>query len=113
MAKRTIVTFVDDLNDEPADTTVSFGLDNQAYELDLTDKNAEELRDLIASYISAGRKVSAGRRSSGSAPKVAKPAFSGVDGAAVRAWAAGQGIEVSPRGRIKAEVIEKFRAAGN
>ena len=33
--------------------------------------------------------------------------------AAVRAWAAGQGIEVNARGRIKADVVEKFRAAGN
>jgi uncharacterized protein (DUF4415 family) len=31
----------------------------------------------------------------------------------VRAWAAGQGIEVSARGRIKADVVEQFRAAGN
>ncbi|MFC1406108.1 MULTISPECIES: histone-like nucleoid-structuring protein Lsr2 [Streptacidiphilus] len=29
----------------------------------------------------------------------------------VRAWAAAQGIEVAPRGRIPGEVIEKYRAA--
>ncbi|SDY87034.1 Lsr2 protein [Geodermatophilus africanus] len=50
-----------------------------------------------------------GRRS---AP-AAKPTYAGYDPAAVRAWAAGQGIEVNARGRIKAEVVEKFRAAGN
>ena len=43
----------------------------------------------------------------------AKPTYSGYDPAAVRAWAAGQGIVVNARGRIKAEVVEKFRAAGN
>nr|WP_244522811.1 histone-like nucleoid-structuring protein Lsr2 [Geodermatophilus africanus] len=37
----------------------------------------------------------------------------GCDPAAMRAWAAGQGIEVSARGRIKADVVERFRAAGN
>jgi uncharacterized protein (DUF4415 family) len=31
----------------------------------------------------------------------------------VRAWAAGRGIEVNARGRIKADVVEQFRAAGN
>jgi hypothetical protein len=50
-----------------------------------------------------------GRRS---AP-VAKAAYAGYDPAAVRAWAAGQGIEVNARGRIKADVVERFRAAGN
>jgi Lsr2 len=38
---------------------------------------------------------------------------SGYDPAAVRAWATGRGIEVSARGRIKADVVEQFRAAGN
>ena len=28
-------------------------------------------------------------------------------------WAASQGIEVSPRGRISSEVLEQYRAAGN
>jgi hypothetical protein len=30
-----------------------------------------------------------------------------------RAWAASNGIELSNRGRVPAEVIEKYRAAGN
>jgi hypothetical protein len=51
----------------------------------------------------------AGRRS---AP-AAKPTYSGYDPAAVRAWAAGQGIEVNARGRIKGDGVEQFRAAGN
>lgn len=42
-----------------------------------------------------------------------RPAFNGVDTAAVRAWAAANGVTVSPRGRIKDEVIEAYRAAGN
>jgi hypothetical protein len=44
---------------------------------------------------------------------VAKPTYAGYDPAAVRAWAAGQGIEVNARGRIKADVVKQFRAAGN
>jgi hypothetical protein len=42
-----------------------------------------------------------------------KPTYAGYDPAAVRAWAAGRGIAVNARGRIKADVVEKFRAAGN
>jgi hypothetical protein len=36
-----------------------------------------------------------------------------VDTAAVRAWAAANGLSVSPRGRIKDEVLQAYRAAGN
>ena len=43
----------------------------------------------------------------------AKPACAGYDPAVVRAWAAGQGIKVNARGRIKSDVVEQFRAAGN
>jgi Lsr2 len=52
-----------------------------------------------------------GRRKAAAA--TAEPSFNGVDNAAVRAWAAANGVTVSPRGRIKDEVIEAYRAAGN
>jgi len=110
MATKTTIVLVDDLNGQPADTTLRFGLDAREYELDLTDANAQELRELFGRYISAARKVS-GRRRESAAP--AKPAFAGVDPAAVRAWAKGKGIDVSPRGRIRADVVEAYRAAGH
>jgi amphi-Trp domain-containing protein len=45
--------------------------------------------------------------------KADKPALNGVDTAAVRAWAAAKGLSVPPRGRIKDEVIQAYREAGN
>ncbi len=39
MATKTNVMLVDDLSNEPADTTVAFGLDGRDYEIDLTDAN--------------------------------------------------------------------------
>ena len=35
------------------------------------------------------------------------------DRKAVRKWAQANGIEVSARGRIPAEIVERYRAAGN
>jgi len=115
MAKKTVVTLVDDLNGEVATTTVRFGLDSREYEIDLTDANARELRDAFARYTSAARKVSGGRRTAAPAAKPAKASepFNGFDPAAVRAWAKANGMTVSARGRIKSEVLEAFRAAGN
>jgi hypothetical protein len=112
MATKTIVILVDDLTGEPADTTLRFGLDARDYELDLTEDNARELRELFDRYIPAARRVS-GRPRAASTAAAAKPAFSGVDPAAVRAWAHSNGITVSPRGRIKADVITAYRAAGH
>ena len=112
MAQKTVVILIDDLNGEPADTTVHFGLDSRDYQLDLTEANATELRNALARYIPAARKTSGGRRASAAAQKPAKT-FQGFDPAAVRAWAAGNGYTVSARGRIRAEVLEAFRAAGN
>ncbi len=112
MAKKTTVVLVDDLNGDPADTTLRFGLDSREYELDLTDGNAQKLRDLFNRYIPAARKVSGGRRRRSTAG-MAKAVFTAVDPAAVRAWAKSNGVEVSPRGRLKADVLEAYRAAGN
>src|SRR4051794_37177679 len=112
MAKKTVVVLVDDLTGEPADTTVRFGLDSREYEPDLTEANARQLRDAFARYIPAARKAPGGRRASAAVEKPAK-AFTGFDPAAVRAWAASNGLSVSPRGRIKAKILEAFRAAGN
>ena len=108
MATKTIVSFHDDLTDEPADTTVRFGLDGRDYEIDLTDTNAEELRTALGKYVEAGRKVGGvrGRRRGSSSAADGDPK-------AVRAWAAAKGYEVSNRGRVPAAVVQAYRAAGN
>lgn len=80
MAKRvrTIVTVIDDLTGEeqPEGTgqTVHYALDGKHYEIDLSDKNAEGLRELLAPIIRASRRQD-GRRigSGGRAPKAVAP----------------------------------------
>jgi hypothetical protein len=110
MATKTEVVLVDDLTGSPADTTVKFALDKTEYEIDLSKENAAVLREALSRYVNAARKVSGGGRP---AAATGKASYSGFDPAAVRAWASGQGIAVNARGRIKAEVVEQFRAAGN
>ncbi len=111
MATKTLVVLVDDLDGETlADTTVSFGIDGKSYEIDLSDKNAAELRDALSKYLSAGRKSGSPSKGRGA---VRHTTTDSIDPAAVRAWAKSQGIDVSPRGRIKSDVVEQFKAAGN
>ncbi|GAA3636802.1 MULTISPECIES: Lsr2 family protein [Kineosporia] len=106
MAQRTIVEFTDDLNGKPAAETVTFSLDGKTYEIDVTDKNAAKLRQAFEPWTESARRLT---KSGRTIRKVATD----VDTAAVRAWAASNGIEVSARGRISSTVLEQYRAAGN
>jgi Lsr2 len=107
MASRTTVELIDDLDGKPAVETVTFGVDGHDFEIDLSAKNAKALRKAIEMYVASARRIG-GRKA-----VVRTQVATGVDNRAVRAWAASNGIEVSTRGRIPADVIEQYRAAGN
>jgi Lsr2 len=57
VATRRVVTRVDDLDGSPDAHTVRFGLDGAAYEIDLTDAHAQQFRELLARYVSAGGRL--------------------------------------------------------
>ena len=111
MTQRTVVTLEDDLTGEEAAETVSFALDGRAYEIDLTEANASALREALAAYVGAARR--AGRVNVPAARRGAplRHVATEVDPAAVRAWAASNGYEVSPCGLISRAVQEAFKAA--
>lgn len=109
MAQKVEVTLVDDLDGGKADEVVMFGFGGTQYEIDLSSANAGQLRDALAPYIAAARKVSTGRQAGRPAPKKAAPA--GPKTAEVREWAKHEGIAVSDRGRISADVVVKFQEA--
>jgi hypothetical protein len=118
VAQRTIVQLTDDLDGKPIaegrGETVRFALDRQDYEIDLGDKNAKAMRDTIGKYVSAGRRVSGSSRSGGrtrGSSRSSATATRDYDPKAVRAWAESQGIEVSQRGRVPAELVAKFQQA--
>lgn len=101
MAQRVNVTLEDDLDGGKADETIQFGIDGISYEIDLSRKNAKALRDAVAEYVGAGRKVSA-RRSGRGRPERSS------DSAVIREWAAAAGYELSTRGRIPAKVRQAY-----
>ena len=110
MAQRVQVLLVCDLHDDDTEgtETIRFSLDGAAYEIDLCASHAAQLRDSFATYVGAGRR--AGRVTSGA---TRRKVATGVDPAAVRAWAKSNGIKVSERGRVGADVIEQYTAAGH
>jgi hypothetical protein len=109
MAQKVQTLFIDDLDGTEADGTVRFGLDGTDYEIDLSTKHAQDLRDVLASYLSASRRVGSGARRSARGGRSA-PA-GGLNSTAVREWAKTQGIDVKDRGRVPAELVVKFKAA--
>ena len=116
MAQRTIVQLTDDLDGKsiPAGKggTVRFGLDRQDYEIDLSDKNAKALREALRPYLEAARRPGGTTRGNRRRPRRSANGQSrGYDAKTVRAWAESQGIEVSQRGRVSADLVAKFEAA--
>ena len=116
MAQRTIVQLTDDLDGKPIPEgkgeTVRFSVDRTDYEIDLAAKNATALRNDLAKYISAARRTSGGQRSIGRGrSRGGSGAGRDHDPKAVRAWAESQGIQVSQRGRVPADLVAKFQAA--
>ena len=65
MAQKVQVLLVDDLDGGEASETVTFALDGSNYEIDLSGKNASELRDAFAKYVGAARKAGRTATSSG------------------------------------------------
>lgn len=110
MAQKTIVKTYDDLDGSEIDAegkSVSFSLEGASYEIDLSSKNVQKLREDLSVYVDKARRVTG--RPSRSTAKTAEPAP--VDTKAVRAWAEEQGLGVSTRGRLSTELIEQYRAA--
>jgi hypothetical protein len=106
MAKSVHVVVSDDLDGSDGAEAVSFSFDGVSYEIDLSEKNRAKLDKAFAPFIEHGRRVAQRRHSS--ATRTVGPR---VDRRAIRSWAEEQGLHVSERGRISAEVMQKYEAA--
>ena len=113
MAQRVNVVLVDDIDGTEAAETVSFGLDGVQYDIDLSEENADRLRELLAPYVGHARRAGGRRRSGAGAGRSGggAKASGGATAAEVRAWARENGYDVPERGRVSAEVREAYDAA--
>jgi hypothetical protein len=112
MAQKVTVSLVDDLDGSEAEETVEFGLDGAFYEIDLSEDNAERLRDALADYVEHARRAG-GRKRTGRVPVGRAPRTASADreqNQAMREWARKQGMNISDRGRIPKEVAEAYNA---
>jgi hypothetical protein len=118
MAQRTILSLIDDLDGTEADSdnivsTVTFALDGVEYEIDLSEENAERLRNSMTEYVEAARRTGGRRRAPlTSVDGQRKAATGNPEAKAIRDWARANGHEdLGDRGRIPAMIIEEYREA--
>jgi hypothetical protein len=109
MAKQIIERLVDDIDGSEATQSVTFGVDGLAYQIDLNDEHANELRAKLSSFIGVARRV---RHEPGHARSRAGGATADKDrNAAIRQWALDEGVELPSRGRIAGAVQAAYDAA--
>jgi uncharacterized membrane protein len=105
---------IDDLDGSAGAETITYTVNGQEYEIDLSEENAEKFHDALEPYVQNSREVRRqadtarrgrgdGRRRSGASGRDDIPQ--------IRAWAEAQGMDVSARGRVKKEIIDAYDEA--
>jgi hypothetical protein len=117
MSRKVSVLYVDDLSGteipEGEGGAVSFALDGHEYEIDLSNENADKMRDVLGRYVKAARRVT---RSSSSSRRSSSGASGRSDAdrhrtQEIRAWAENAGLMPKGRkGRIPGAIIEQWES---
>jgi hypothetical protein len=109
MATQIQKLLIDDLDGGTADETITFAIDGNGYEIDLSGDNAKRLREALTPFVSSARRGQStptrGRKRSSIQPSARDKS------ADIRAWAKAQGLNVSERGRIAAHIVQQYEAA--
>lgn len=127
LARGVVEELVDEGDRDVAVETLELSYRGIDYEIDLSAKESRAMDRALAPYLQTARRVPKARPNPASRRVAAvrrSPAGRSGDrtdtviGAApaareVRAWALDQGIEVSERGRISADLVNRYRRAHN
>lgn len=113
MAKETITIVRDDLDGSEGASSYKFGWGNDLYEIDLSEKNAQELENFLSKYIERAAKVTARlpRATSQGPSTMRRPGGNKEELQKIRQWAKDNGYEVSERGRVSQSIQDAYRAA--
>lgn len=111
-----MVQLVDDFSGDPIGDgegrTIRFAFDGAEYEIDLTNSHIEEFSNALEDYVRASRRVSGRRKTGGQSGRGGNGGSGGSSSsetAAIREWAESQGLKVASRGRISADIVERYK----
>jgi hypothetical protein len=119
LATKTITNLVDDVDGSDADESIEFGLDGVIYEIDLSEQNAEALREALADWVNSARRTG-GRKSAPTrtaSVRTVLPAqkhpLGPAERHAIQRFAKQAGLKPpKERGRISATVLDAWEEAG-
>jgi hypothetical protein len=111
VAQQVITKYTDDLDGSEASGTIEFSLDAREYEIDLSDQNAAKLRDVLAPFVAAARRVRGGRGRHASPSPRSRSASgrSREQMAEMRRWLRDNGYQISDRGRIPRDFEQAYQ----
>ena len=104
MAQKVQVALVSDIDEAPADETVSFSLDGTDYEIDLSTGQAQEMRQGLAEFVAHARKAPRRRRNGG----LRKGRSTRSDLPDIREFARARGYPINDRGRVPGRIISEY-----
>ena len=105
MAQTVKILLEDDIDGGEAAETLRFGLDNRAYEIDLSTENAEKLRSAMAPFVAASRRAT---DSTGRTSRPSGAARTNPETKKIRQWAKDNGYTVANRGRIDVAIVDAY-----
>lgn len=114
MVTKTTIALIDDFDgtELPEGTRPTlFGIDGSTYEIDLSETNAERLKDALAPFIENARPVRAARSSARTMPSRRRAIANSERLAKIRAWAEANNKAVASRGRIAESIVAEYEAA--
>ncbi|WP_099298264.1 Lsr2 family protein [Corynebacterium dentalis] len=110
MARREVTQFFDDFDNSPLEdnevNVVEFSVNGVDYVMELSEKNLQKFQSAVDPYIAVARRAtrsSSNRKSSSNS--------SSNRNKRIREWALENNLDVSKRGRIASDIIEKFNQA--
>lgn len=109
MAQTVQILLIDDVDGGEASETISFALDGAAYEIDLSETHAAELRNSFALWVANARRISA--RAGGRSSKRGPARTDRAQLQDMRRWARENGHRVSERGRVPQEIQQAYQEA--
>ena len=111
MAQRVQILLEDDIDGTEAAETVQFGLDGVAYEIDLSDGHASELREGLSTWVGHARKVGNNRAVRRSAGGTGRATVDREQLNKIREWGRANGHTVSDRGRVSQALQDAYHQA--
>jgi hypothetical protein len=113
MAPSVTTMLIDDTGQREASETVRFGVDGSAYEIELSARQASELRSMAGGYISVARRIRSAPSRARQQQHQPRPRtqIDREQSRRIRSWAMDRGLLASPSGRIPQHVVDEYEAA--